>query len=118
MCAQAMPSISGEWKPRSSVVSCDWGAGMKLPGRAWLEFGVELHAPHGAQLTQTAFFAPRGLAGWLYWCALYPIHALIFRGLIERVGKRAERAARSADRQLAGRPDTVGQSTQCDDLNR
>lgn len=93
-------------------------AEMKLPGRAWLEFRVEPHAPHGAQLTQTAFFAPRGLPGLLYWYALYPIHALIFRGLIERVGQRAERAARSADGQMVGRPDTVGQSTQCDELNR
>jgi hypothetical protein len=42
-------------------------------------------------LTQTAFFAPKGLMGWLYWYGLYPIHGLIFSGLIRRIGERAER---------------------------
>jgi hypothetical protein len=65
-------------------------AEMKVPGEAWLLFEVAA-APGGTtQLTQTAFFAPRGLAGWLYWHALYPVHALIFRGLIERIGRQAE----------------------------
>ncbi len=40
-------------------------------------------------LTQTAFFAPKGLAGWAYWYALYPAHAFIFSGLVRRVGRRA-----------------------------
>jgi len=41
-------------------------------------------------LLQTAFFAPRGLSGLVYWHALYPIHALIFSGLVERIAERAE----------------------------
>jgi uncharacterized protein YbjT (DUF2867 family) len=68
-------------------------AEMKVPGEAWLRFEVA-PAPGGTtQLTQTAFFAPRGLAGWLYWYTLYPVHALIFSGLIERIGRQAEVAA-------------------------
>jgi hypothetical protein len=44
-------------------------------------------------LSQTAVFAPKGLAGLLYWYALYPIHSLIFSGLLDRVARRAEKAA-------------------------
>jgi len=47
-----------------------------------------------ATLVQTAYFAPRGLAGLAYWYALYPFHALIFRHLISRIGARASELAR------------------------
>lgn len=64
-------------------------AEMRLPGRAWLEF-KSLTQPDGqTQLTQTAFFEPKGLLGLLYWYALYPIHSLIFSGLIRRIGEQA-----------------------------
>jgi uncharacterized protein YbjT (DUF2867 family) len=64
-------------------------AEMKVPGKAWLQFKVTPRQEGGALLAQTAFFAPKGLLGWLYWYALYPIHALIFSGLIDQIGKRA-----------------------------
>ena len=57
-------------------------AEMKVPGRAWLKFQAEDQADSGALFTQTAFFEPRGLLGLLYWFILYPIHSLIFSGLI------------------------------------
>lgn len=59
-------------------------AEMKLPGRAWLQFEV---MPDGAGSTirQTAVFEPRGLAGLLYWYALYPVHVLIFRGMLRGI---------------------------------
>ncbi|MBJ6366531.1 SDR family oxidoreductase [Snuella sedimenti] len=55
-------------------------AEMKLPGEAWLEFRVEHN-----ELIQTATFRPLGLAGRLYWYAVYPFHGLIFRGLINKL---------------------------------
>ena len=63
-------------------------AEMKVPGRAWLQFEAK---PHDDQtlLTQTAFFAPKGLFGLLYWYALYPAHGLIFSGLIREIARRA-----------------------------
>ena len=64
-------------------------AEMKLPGQAWLEFRVAADG-NGAVLTQTAFFAPKGLFGWLYWYSLYPFHRLIFSGLAARIARRAE----------------------------
>jgi hypothetical protein len=44
-------------------------------------------------LTQTAFFAPKGLLGLLYWYMLYPVHSLIFGGLIRRIASVAALAA-------------------------
>jgi uncharacterized protein YbjT (DUF2867 family) len=64
-------------------------AEMKLPGQAWVQFRVTPADGGQALLSQTAFFAPKGLMGWLYWYTLYPFHALIFSGLIEQIAKRA-----------------------------
>jgi uncharacterized protein YbjT (DUF2867 family) len=63
-------------------------AEMKLPGRAWLQFEAEPIDGGSSQLVQTAFFAPKGLFGLVYWYALYPIHGLIFSGLIRRLAQR------------------------------
>ncbi len=67
-------------------------AEMKLPGKAWLQFEVKAqdHDPRPL-LTQTAFFAPKGLLGLIYWYGLYPIHALIFRGMIQKLSELATR---------------------------
>jgi uncharacterized protein YbjT (DUF2867 family) len=64
-------------------------AEMKVPGKAWLEF-QSVPQPDGATLlTQTAYFAPRGIFGFLYWYILYPIHSFIFSGMIRKVADRA-----------------------------
>jgi hypothetical protein len=67
-------------------------AEMKVPGRAWIQFRVELVDACTSRLSQTAFFAPRGLAGLLYWYLLYPIHALIFSGMARALADQAETA--------------------------
>jgi uncharacterized protein YbjT (DUF2867 family) len=64
-------------------------AEMKVPGKAWLEWKIIPREAEQALLSQTAFFAPKGLMGWLYWYALYPIHGLIFSGLIDQIARRA-----------------------------
>jgi uncharacterized protein YbjT (DUF2867 family) len=66
-------------------------AEMKVPGRAWLQFQVTPREDGQTLLGQTAFFAPKGLLGWLYWYALYPIHKVIFSGFIDQIAKRARR---------------------------
>lgn len=63
-------------------------AEMKVPGKAWLQFEVTPREDGSTLLSQSAFFAPRGLAGWLYWYALYPIHRIIFSGLIDGIVER------------------------------
>ena len=64
-------------------------AEMKVPGDAWLQFEAVPTAGGQAQLRQTAYFVPKGLPGLLYWYALYPIHRVIFSGLIRAVALRA-----------------------------
>ncbi len=64
-------------------------AEMKVPGKAWLQFEVTPRAGEQSLLAQTAFFAPKGLMGWLYWYGLYPFHRFVFSGLIEQIAHRA-----------------------------
>jgi hypothetical protein len=66
-------------------------AEMRLPGRAWLQFAVVPRPPGECALRLTAIFEPAGPAGRLYWYALYPVHALVFRGLLRGIVERIER---------------------------
>jgi len=70
-------------------------AEMKVPGKAWLEFQSLPQDDGRTLLMQTAYFAPRGLAGFLYWYLLYPIHGFIFSGLIRKIADRARALASS-----------------------
>lgn len=63
-------------------------AEMKLPGRAWLEFEVTPEAG-GSSIRQTAIFDPLGLAGRLYWYGLYPLHELVFSGMLKGIARAA-----------------------------
>lgn len=65
-------------------------AEMKLPGRAWLEFRLKPLHDGRTQLTQTAYFAPKGLFGLLYWYAVFPLHGLIFPQMAQAIARRAE----------------------------
>jgi uncharacterized protein YbjT (DUF2867 family) len=55
-------------------------AEMKLPGRAWLQFEVEGDEA-GSILRQTAIFD---------WYVLYPVHRLIFAGMLRSLARSAE----------------------------
>lgn len=62
-------------------------AEMKVPGRAWLKFEVDISPEsHSTRITQTAIFDPNGFAGLLYWYVLYPVHVLIFTGMLKEIG--------------------------------
>jgi uncharacterized protein YbjT (DUF2867 family) len=63
---------------------------MKLPGRAWLQFEVSNKGSR-SEIRQTAVFEPHGMLGLLYWYALYPIHGLIFGGMLRGIARAAER---------------------------
>ena len=64
-------------------------AEMKVPGDAWLQFEVLPQEHEKSLLVQTAFFAPKGLAGFLYWYLLYPVHSLVFSGMINKLAERS-----------------------------
>lgn len=63
---------------------------MKVPGEAWLQFEARPAEGDKTLLTQTAFLAPKGLLGFLYWYGLYPFHGLIFGKMIDRLSRAAE----------------------------
>ncbi len=63
-------------------------AEMKLPGRAWLQFETTPEAS-GCRIRQTAIFDASGLAGLAYWYALYPVHRLVFGGMLQGIAARA-----------------------------
>ncbi len=65
-------------------------AEMKLPGRAWLEFEAKPQGA-GSVVCQTAVFDPVGLGGLAYWYLVYPLHALVFRGMLNGVTREAQR---------------------------
>jgi len=59
-------------------------AEMKVPGRAWLQFEV-VPSGRGSEVRQTAIFDPRGLFGLAYWYGLYPLHHLMFVGMLRGI---------------------------------
>ncbi len=61
---------------------------LRAPGEGWMEWQVEVHG-NQSLLKQTAFFAPRGLPGFLYWQLLDPLHRLVLRGLIQAIQRRS-----------------------------
>ena len=63
-------------------------AEMRLPGRAWLQFEVEPDET-GSAIRQTAIFDPVGLSGLACWYALWPLHQLVFRGMLQGIARAA-----------------------------
>jgi len=58
----------------------------KTPGDGWVEWRVGQIA-NLTYLTQTIYFTPRGLGGFLYWYLLYPFRAIIFGYLLKRIAR-------------------------------
>ena len=67
---------------------------MKLPGRAWLQFLLTPGSTGETRLRCWAWFEPRGLAGELYWWLLYPVHCLIFQGMLRAIQRQSEESLR------------------------
>ena len=63
---------------------------MITPGDAWLQFDMETTQTNKTLLQQTAYFAPKGIFGLIYWYVLYPFHGLVFSGLINGIKRLAE----------------------------
>ena len=59
-------------------------AEMRLPGRAWLEFEVTGDSC-GSTIRQTATFDAVGLLGRAYWYFVYPLHQLVFSGMLRGI---------------------------------
>ncbi len=57
-------------------------------GEKWFEWYVRQGAD-SIHLSQTVFFAPRGLLGFLYWYLLYSFHTLQFHGYIQEIKRES-----------------------------
>jgi uncharacterized protein YbjT (DUF2867 family) len=63
-------------------------AELKAPGQGWMEWRLQPQPEGGVLVSQIAYFAPKGLIGFLYWYALLPIHRIVFVGLLKAIVRR------------------------------
>jgi uncharacterized protein YbjT (DUF2867 family) len=73
-------------------------AEMRMPGEALLDFRLDpVPGPASGrdetEVVMLARFLPRGVLGLLYWYAVYPLHHLVFTGLLKGVAEAAGRTA-------------------------
>ena len=71
-------------------------AELKAPGQGWMEWRIQPNPEGDVSLSQIAYFAPKGLPGFLYWYLLLPFHRLVFVGLLKALTRRAEGIQNSA----------------------
>lgn len=62
---------------------------MKAPGEALFMLSLHPDKQNRTRIRLTARFMPRGLAGLIYWYALYPVHHWIFKGMLRRMARQA-----------------------------
>ena len=67
-------------------------ADMRLPGNAVFDIHVFENASGDVCLEHTVSFNPRGWIGHFYWFALYPLHALVFRKMLNNMAAQIEAA--------------------------
>lgn len=71
-------------RPRKLLLRAE----MKVFGRAWLQFETD-RRDSKTEIRQTAIYDPQGALGILYWYSLYPLHELVFRGMLRGIARRA-----------------------------
>jgi uncharacterized protein YbjT (DUF2867 family) len=62
----------------------------QVAGEKWIEWRVS-QIENSTHVSQTVFFCPRGLTGFLYWYLLYPFHLLNFRGLLQNISSEVKK---------------------------
>jgi uncharacterized protein YbjT (DUF2867 family) len=70
-------------------------AELKAPGQGWMEWRLRPAQGKAVYLTQIAYFAPKGVSGFLYWYLLLPVHRLAFAALVKAIARRADADQRS-----------------------
>ena len=96
--AREAPWISGAWRFTNPAGGC--GCLRRCESRAARGWSSARNprAPRRV-LRQIAQFEPRGLVGLLYWYLLWPVHEVMFRGMLRRIAAAAaDRAQREAGR--------------------
>jgi uncharacterized protein YbjT (DUF2867 family) len=62
----------------------------QITGEKWIEWRAIPHVKNATCLTQTVFFSPSGLSGFLYWYLLYPLHLFNSHLLIQKISSKAK----------------------------
>lgn len=89
------PGCNGLWRLRGLVEQAEEDRLVRLrmalhrPGAGWIQFRIRPLPESRSELTQTVFFAPRGLLGLLWWYTLYPIHRVAFSRTLNRLAHQA-----------------------------
>jgi hypothetical protein len=65
-------------------------AEMKLPGEAILELETVDLGQDRCELRLVSRFLPRGLLGLAYWYSVYPLHGLVFKGMLRALAKASK----------------------------
>ena len=65
-------------------------AEMLAPGKALLEFNIEVLPDSTNKLRMTPSFEPRGIWGQLYWWVIAPSHSLMFGSMLKQMAKVAD----------------------------
>jgi hypothetical protein len=68
-------------------------AEMRVPGRAWLDLGIQTGPDGQTIFRQRAVYAPKGLLGRAYWWAVWPFHGFVFGGMQRNIAVKAEQVA-------------------------
>jgi hypothetical protein len=93
-------------------------AEMKLSGRAWLEFEVTGNTK-SSQIRQTAIFDPVGITGLAYWYLIYPLHQLVFAGMLRGIARASlQQSGPSQTRPTAGLRNSTELSSACTDSKK
>jgi uncharacterized protein YbjT (DUF2867 family) len=73
----------------SYVLVCD---GDQRFGKRWIEWRISPvdRSVTPTYISQTVFFSPDGLPGFLYWYLIHPFHLLRFRGLIQEITAQSQ----------------------------
>jgi len=66
-------------------------AEMKLWGYGWLEFETVDLDHSTSRLSIRAHYYPRGLFGYIYWFLTFPIHKIVFNGMVKNIAREAEK---------------------------
>lgn len=65
-------------------------AEMMVPGQAMLDIQLDTETVDTTELRLIARFLPHGLSGLVYWRALFPMHAIIFKGMLRAIADRIQ----------------------------
>lgn len=59
---------------------------MRMPGSGWVEWKKGRHSNY---LSQTVFFTPHGIGGFLFWYLLRPVWILAFKQLLKSIARKS-----------------------------